>query len=119
VEQVYIPDLLAVAPYYLDWGGIGGGLGNFMAYGDMPTNGYNDRNNLKFPSGVILNSDLSKIHEVDPTDDAEIREFIERSWYEYSVGDKEGLHPWKGETDIKYTGPKPPYDYLDVEKKYS
>lgn len=119
VEQVYIPDLLAVAPYYLDWGGIGGGLGNFMAYGDMPTNGYNDRNNLKFPSGVILGQDLSKIHEVDPTDDAEIREFIERSWYEYSVGDKEGLHPWKGETDIKYTGPKPPYDYLEVEKKYS
>jgi len=27
IEQVYIPDLLAVAPYYLDWGAIGGGLG--------------------------------------------------------------------------------------------
>lgn len=119
VEQVYIPDLLAVAPYYLDWGAIGGGLGNFMAYGDLPTNGYNDRNHLKFPSGAILNNDLSKVHEVDPTDDAEIREFIQRSWYEYSVGDNEGLHPWKGETEIKYTGPKPPYDYLDVDKKYS
>lgn len=119
IEQVYIPDLLAVAPYYLDWGAIGGGLGNFMAYGDLPTNGYNDRNNLKFPSGVILNNDLSKVLEVDPTDDSEIKEFIHRSWYEYSVGDKEGLHPWKGETEIKYTGPKPPYDYLDVDKKYS
>jgi len=119
IEQVYIPDLLAVAPYYLDWGAIGGGLGNFMAYGDLPTNGYNDRNNLKFPSGVILNNDLSKVLEVDPTDDSEIREFIHRSWYEYSVGDNEGLHPWKGETEIKYTGPKPPYDYLDVDKKYS
>ena len=119
IEQVYIPDLLAVAPYYLDWGAIGGGLGNFMAYGDLPTNGYNDRNNLKFPSGVILNNDLSKVLEVDPTDDSEIKEFIHRSWYEYSVGDNEGLHPWKGETEIKYTGPKPPYDYLDVDKKYS
>src|SRR5687767_4666744 len=26
VEQVYYPDLLAIAPYYLDWASIGGGL---------------------------------------------------------------------------------------------
>lgn len=119
IEQVYIPDLLAIAPYYLDWGAIGGGLGNFMAYGDLPTNGYNDPSSMKFPSGAILNNDLSTVHEVDPTNDEEIKEFISRSWYEYSVGDQEGLHPWKGETNIKYTGPKPPYDYLDVENKYS
>ena len=119
IEQVYIPDLLAIAPYYLDWGAIGGGLGNFLAYGDLPTNGYNDRTNLKFPAGAILNKDLSKVMEVDLTNDDEIKEYISRSWYEYSVGDNEGLHPWKGETNIKYTGPKPPYDYLDVDKKYS
>lgn len=35
IDQVYIPDLLAVAPYYLDWGGIGGGLENYLAYGDL------------------------------------------------------------------------------------
>lgn len=119
IEQVYIPDLLAVAPYYLDWGAIGGGLGNFLVYGDLPTNGYNDRTQLKFPAGAILNKDLSKVLEVDTTNDEEIREYISRSWYEYSVGDNEGLHPWKGETNIKYTGPKPPYDYLEVDKKYS
>ncbi len=119
VEQVYIPDLLAIAPFYLDWGAIGGGLGNFLVYGDLPTNGYNDRANLKFPAGAILNKDLSNVMEVDTTKDDEIREYISRSWYEYSVGDNEGLHPWKGETNIKYTGPKPPYDYLDVDKKYS
>ncbi len=119
IEQVYIPDLLAVAPYYLDWGAIGGGLGNFLVYGDLPTNGYNDRTQLKFPAGAILNKDLSKVLEVDTTNDEEIREYISRSWYEYSVGDNEGLHPWKGETNIRYTGPKPPYDYLEVDKKYS
>ncbi len=119
VEQVYVPDLLAVAPFYLDWGAIGGGLGNFMVYGDLPTNGINDRTHLKFPAGVILNKDLSRVMEVDPRNDEEIREYISRSWYEYSVGDQEGLHPWKGETNIKYSGPKPPYDHLEVEKKYS
>ena len=36
VEQVHIPDLLAIASFYKDWAAIGGGLGNFMSYGDFP-----------------------------------------------------------------------------------
>jgi hydrogenase large subunit len=119
VEQVYIPDLLAIAPYYLDWGAIGGGLGNFLVYGDLPTNGYRDFSSFKFPSGAILNKDLSKVHEVDLKRDKEIEEYITRSWYEYSVGDQVGLHPWEGETNVKYTGPKPPYKHLNVDEKYS
>jgi hydrogenase large subunit len=118
VNQVYIPDLLAIAPYYLDWGAIGGGLGNYLAYGDLPTNGYRDTSSYKFPAGAILNKDLSRIHEVNMRDDAEIQEFIDNSWYEYPA-DAKGLHPWKGETDIKYTGPKPPFDHLDTTKAYS
>lgn len=118
ITQVYIPDLLAIAPYYLDWGAIGGGLGNFLAYGDLPTNGYRDASSFKFPAGAILNKDLSKIHEVDMRADAEIQEFVDNSWYEYKDGAK-GLHPWKGETEIKYTGPKPPFDHLDTTQKYS
>ena len=35
IENVYIPDLLAVASFYKDWGGIGGTT-NFMAWGDLP-----------------------------------------------------------------------------------
>lgn len=53
VEQVYIPDLLAIAPYYLDWGAIGGGLGNFLVYGDLSTSSYTDVKNYKFPAGAI------------------------------------------------------------------
>jgi hydrogenase large subunit len=119
VEQVYIPDLLAVAPYYLDWGAIGGGLGNYMSYGDLSTSGYRDVGNYKFPAGVILNKDLSKIHEVDLRSDGEVQEFISKSWYEYANGDGVGLHPWKGETKLNYTGPKPPFDFLNTEDKYS
>lgn len=118
VNQVYIPDLLAIAPYYLDWGAIGGGLGNYLVYGDLPTNGYRDTSSYKFPAGAILNKDLSKVYEVNMRDDAEIQEFIDNSWYEYP-GDAKGLHPWKGETDIKYTGPKPPFEHLDTTKAYS
>lgn len=42
-----------------------------------------------------------------------------RSWYAYSGGDQAGLHPWQGETTLKYSGPKPPYEQLAVEQKYT
>lgn len=119
IEQVYIPDLLAVAPYYLDWGGIGGGLSNYLSYGDLPMNGYADISKFKFPRGIILNRDVSKVHPVDGKDAEQIQEFIAHSWYEYSDGDANGKHPWVGETKLNYTGPKPPYDHLNVEGKYS
>jgi hydrogenase large subunit len=119
VEQVYIPDLLAIASFYKDWGAIGGGLGNYMVYGDLPTNGYRDVSSYKIPPGVILNKDLSKVHEVDLRKDDEVQEFINHSWYEYKGGDAVGLHPWKGESKVKYTGPKPPFEHLDTTQKYS
>ncbi|MGA9532746.1 MAG: nickel-dependent hydrogenase large subunit, partial [Anaerolineales bacterium] len=34
-------------------------------------------------------------------------------------GDEVGLHPWQGETEFNYTGPTPPYEFLEVEQKYS
>ena len=119
IEQVYIPDLLAVASFYKDWGAVGGGLSNYLAYGDLPTNGYGDPSKFKFPRGAILNRDLSKVHEVDGKNAEQIEEYIAHSWYEYTDGDTKGKHPWEGETKLKYSGPKPPYDYLNVDQKYS
>jgi hydrogenase large subunit len=120
VDQVYIPDLLAIAGFYKsDWGAIGGGLSNYMSFGDFPMNGYNNPESFKMPRGVILNRDLSKIHEIKADDPTQIQEYVNNSWYDYSKGDKTGLHPWEGETKLNYTGPKPPYDHLDVSQKYS
>lgn len=119
INQVYIPDLLAVAPYYLDWAGIGGGLPNYLAYGDLPTNGYADVANFKFPRGAILNRNLNEVFEVDGSDAEQVQEFISHSWYEYSDGNDVGKHPWIGETKFNYTGPKPPYEQLNVNEKYS
>jgi hydrogenase large subunit len=118
VEQVYIPDVLAVAPFYLDWAGIGGGLDNYLCYGDLPVNGFADVSSYKFVRGAILGRNLNEVHPVDPKDDTGIQEFIDHSWYEYEGG-AAGLHPWKGETKLKYSGPKPPYENLDVDAKYS
>ena len=118
IEQVYIPDLLAIASFYKDWGAIGKGFGNYMSYGDFPTNGYADISNFKFPQGVILNRDLSKVYDVDHRNE-DIEEFVNNSWYDYSDGNDKGKHPWEGETNINYSGPKPPYEHLNVEEKYS
>jgi hydrogenase large subunit len=119
VEQVYIPDLLAIASFYKDWGAIGGGLKNYLCYGDLPTKGYNYPDSFKFQRGAILDRDLSRVYEVSGKDENEIKEYIAHSWYQYSVGDNEGLHPWKGETEFNFTGPKPPFEQLNVEGKYS
>ena len=119
VEQVYIPDLLAIASFYKDWGAIGGGLQNYLAYGDLPTRGYNDPSSFLLPRGAILDRNLNEIHEVNGKDLNEIKEYISHSWYQYGGGDGVGLHPFKGETEFNYTGPKPPYEHLDVEGKYS
>jgi hydrogenase large subunit len=119
IEKVYIPDLMAIAGFYKDWASIGGGLPNYLAYGDLPTKGYAYPDAFKFQRGAILNRDLSRVYEVNGKDDGEIKEFIAHSWYKYSVGDNEGLHPWKGETEFNFTGPKPPYTQLNVEGKYS
>lgn len=119
IDQVYIPDLLAVAPYYLDWGSIGGGLENYLAYGDLPTNGYSDVAKFKFPRGAVIGRNLNEVQEVDGKDAEQIQEYISHSWYEYSDGDDKGKHPWVGETKFNYTGPKPPYDQLNVDQKYS
>jgi len=119
VEKVYLPDLLAVASFYKDWGGIGSGLPNYLAYGDLPVHGFKNTKDFKFPRGAILDRDLSHVHEVDGKNTEQVQEFIKHSWYEYSSGDDSGKHPWDGETQLKYSGPKPPYEHLDVDAKYS
>jgi hydrogenase large subunit len=118
VEGMYIPDLMAVASFYPEWTQIGGGLGNYMVYGDIPQNGIGDPSKFRFPPGIILDRDLSKVLPVDPTDMNQVREEIAHSWYDYPAG-KDALHPWEGVTEAHYSGPKPPYRQLDENGKYS
>ncbi|HEC21862.1 MAG TPA: nickel-dependent hydrogenase large subunit [Chloroflexi bacterium] len=119
VDQVYLPDLLAIAPYYVEWASYGEGLGNFLSWGEFPLDDPRDASNQFVPRGVILNRDLSNIIEPDPKDFADIQEFVAHSWYKYNAGDEQGLHPFAGETEFNFTGPQPPYDFLEVEQKYS
>jgi hydrogenase large subunit len=116
VAQVYVADVLAVAPFYPEWFKIGEGTGNFLAYGDYPSVSINDPTSLFFPRGIILNRDLSQVHEVDLS---KVTEYITHSWYTYDEGREAARHPSQGQTKPSYTGPKPPYEYLDTDGQYS
>ncbi|NPV57650.1 MAG: nickel-dependent hydrogenase large subunit, partial [Anaerolineae bacterium] len=119
VDQVYLPDLLAIAPYYLDYAGLGEGLGNFLTWGEFPDTDNSDTSKYLVPRTVITGRDLANIREPNPRDFELMKEYVAHSWYEYQGGDQAGLHPWEGETKFNFTGPQPPYDFLEVEQKYS
>jgi len=111
VQKVYLPDLLLVASYYGDWAALGGGVGNFLAFGDFPSDTSGDPAALWLPQGIVLNNDLGQPPQ--PLNHNLIGEYVTRSWYTYSGGDGQAKHPWDGETQWNYTGPQPPFEFLD------
>jgi hydrogenase large subunit len=116
VEQVYLPDVVAIASFYKDWFNYGQGIGNYMAYGDYTTGSIKEPAGFVFPRGIILGRDLSTVH---PVDTEHVSEFVTHSWYTYAEGDQASKHPSQGETSPKYTGPAPPYEFLHTDEKYS
>jgi hydrogenase large subunit len=126
VENVYIPDLMAIASYYKGWL-YGGGLSNksLLAYGDIPdkANDYSPAN-LLMPRGAIINGKLNEVHPVDLADLTQVQEFVPHSWYKYEDESK-GLHPWDGVTEPHYElgkgakGTSTRIEEIDESAKYS
>lgn len=126
IEQVYIPDLLAIGSFYKGWL-YGGGLSskNLLSYGDLPQNA-NDYSaaNLLLPRGAIINGKLDEIHPVDLKDPEQVQEFVAHSWYKYPDETK-GLHPFDGVTEPNFVlgpntkGTKTNIKELDESAKYS
>ena len=118
IKTAYLPDLAMAGVKYVDEAldGTGSGLKNFMCYGDFKlddTSFYKAAN--LFPSGVVLNGDLSKVY---PFDQAKITEDVTHAWY-----DADGpQHPYDGTTNPNYTGLEKKADgfsYLKTDEKYS
>lgn len=105
VEQVYLPDAVLAASHYPEWFNYGAGHRTYMSYGDFD----------KFSRGIVRPA--SSFH-VDSVDQAKIAEYVTHSWYKYE-NEQAPLHPWQGVTDPNYTGPQPPFEFLDVDHKYS
>ena len=101
VQQVYYPDVLAIAAAYKEWFGIGAGVTNYLAVPEFPQDTRSTRFGLA--GGIITNGDLQNIRVIkDHRDDyliANIQESVARAWYQGA----ESLHPWKGVTQPNYT----------------
>jgi hydrogenase large subunit len=126
IENVYIPDIIAIGSFYKGWL-YGGGLSgkSVLAYGDIPdrANDYSAKN-LLMPSGAIIDGKLAEVHPVDLRDPAQVQEFVPHSWYKYPDESK-GLHPWDGITEPNYKlgaktkGTSTNIQQLDESAKYS
>jgi hydrogenase large subunit len=126
INNVYIPDIVAIGGLYKGWL-YGGGLSgkSVLAYGDIPdhANDYSAKN-LMMPHGAIINGNLKEVFPVDLRNPDEIQEFVPHSWYSYA-DEKKGLHPWDGETTPKYElgpnakGTRTNIEQIDEGGKYS
>ncbi|MFH1560859.1 MAG: nickel-dependent hydrogenase large subunit [Chloroflexota bacterium] len=94
IDQVYIPDVVAVAEAYSDYFEIGVGCGNLLSYGvfdlDVEETDLAKRNRL-FKQGITSATDLT----YRAVDAAKITEEVRSSWY----SSPSSLHPSQGETE--------------------
>jgi hydrogenase large subunit len=89
IDDVYVPDVLAVAAAFPDYYNVGKGCGNLLAYGVFDQNAAGTSKLLsrgRYTKGAY--------GSVDP---AQIREFVRYSWYSTASGN---LPPSRGVTQI-------------------
>jgi hydrogenase large subunit len=102
ITQCYLPDVAAVAGFYPDWFKYGAGVTNYLAVPDMPTDAAMTRFDL--PGGIIM-AGAARPEPISGWDKKQpfiqkVTEGVAHSYYE----GKADLHPWKGETNPRYTG---------------
>jgi len=101
VNQVYMPDVLAVGSMYPEWLGYGAGVTNYLAVPDLPLDAAATKFDL--PGGTIFDKDLGTFQAIDSWTDrrfaTQVTESIAHSWYDGGGP----LHPYDGETNPKYT----------------
>jgi len=86
IDQIYLPDVLAVARAFPEYWEIGRGCGNFLAYGVFPES---ETGSVKlFPAGVTIDGKLSGFNETSITEDVMYSLFSSQS----------GLPPSKSQT---------------------
>lgn len=98
VDEVMVPDLLAIAPFYLGLAKYGQGVGNYLSWGIFD-DASQDPYNRVLPRGAIMNKNLTSVEKVDPN---EVKIFTKHSYYGDEVGG--GKHPLDaGQEPIQFT----------------
>ncbi|MGA2192818.1 MAG: nickel-dependent hydrogenase large subunit [Nitrospirota bacterium] len=96
VDNVYIPDVLAVAPFYLDYAAIGKGHANFLAWGVFEDPATRDPYKRLLPRGAVYADKGLVTQKVGPE---MVTEDLSHAWYKGGT-----KNPAEGITDPEYTG---------------
>ena len=92
IDNIYVPDVLAVAGVYPDYFEIGAGCRHYLSYGNWDLDQEAD---LTKRSRLLPNGRVNGSLAAEPFDPQKIREQVKHSWYT-SGSD---LYPSEGETD--------------------
>jgi hydrogenase large subunit len=96
IDNHYIPDVLAVAGVFSSYWTMGAGCTNLLAYGDYPLDG---AGTLAIKRGwMSLTAGPNPGLHYNTFDQANIREYVANSYYDYGILDPPGLHPFDGKT---------------------
>ena len=115
VEQVFLPDVLALAKAYPDWATTGKGVGRFLSYGEFPEDD-GAKPLLYLPRGRVTAPGLAA---VDGVDQAAVAETVASAWYTDPEGSGTLRRPAEGETSPTYSGPALPVRTLEGSAQYS
>jgi hydrogenase large subunit len=115
VDQVFVPDVRLLAGAYPEWGKIGVGAGDYLAWGDYPQKDGKDTD-LFLPRGRLGAGNLNKGLEAVPES---VAETVTHAWYTYSGGDEALRPPADGETVPAWSGLALPLTTLEGAGKYT
>lgn len=93
IDNVYVPDVLAVAEAYPDYFEIGAGCGNLLSYGSFDLMGNNS--DLTRRERLLKQGTVSTDLKLGSLDINKIMEYVKHSWYADSSS---GKHPPQEET---------------------
>jgi len=114
IQQVYVPDVTAIAGMYADWFKYGAGVTNYLAVPDLvlDTKG----TSFDLPGGYISEGNLAGVRRFQTAADQSFRDaVVEDTSHAYYGNSKTTLHPWQGETTPQYTDWQPNGKYTWVK----
>ncbi|MHB8762248.1 MAG: nickel-dependent hydrogenase large subunit [Coriobacteriia bacterium] len=107
VDGVMVPDLLAIAPFYIGLAESGQGHRNYLSWGIFDDESQDPANRL-IPSGTILDGNVTDVQDANLDD---VRVYTQHSWY---ADDGGGQHPLDFEQAFGFTE----LDDMDDENTY-
>lgn len=110
IDNVYIPDVLAVAEAYSDYFEMGAGCGNLLSYGSFDLEGNNPDYTKR--KRLLKQGTVSADLKLGALDTNKIMEYVKHSWYADSSS---GKHPSQGITEPQY-GKKGAYSWVKAPR---